>query len=345
MTKIHIGGHRRQPKNDAPGLDVYRTDGGILKEAHTEGDNEGIQNEARMLKIMSGTGFAPEFINEGEGWLLQEDLGDTQPINDGEIFRQNCARLLWTLRWKNVCHADLTGQNIIVSNDKPIAIDFQQSHLYSEPAWPNQRSLCDAYYMWRYVNQAVSKIHSTPDTPRVSRRWASVLGSLTGNRWNHDLVGKKFLDLGCFQGDFCAMAAAEGMNAHGVDQGGFRQGENSIENARQLWGYMSNCTFTEKNIMEWGNFKFDVVIMFSTWPYIVQDFGKHASIDLLGKIIDECEVFFFETQLYGDGPGPNFLLEDSDVANMLGEFGKVQSLITIPVTGRPANRTVWRVEK
>ena len=46
-------------------------------------------------------------------------------------------------------------------------------------------------------------------------------------------------------------------------------------------------------------------------------------------------------RLYGDGPGTDFMRSDDDVHNYLAQFGVVAP--TLPVTGRPASRTVWRV--
>lgn len=341
----HIGGHRKQPKNNGPGLDVYRVEQGILKEAHCEADVIGVKNEARMLRLLAGSGFAPELIDEGEDWILQEDLGTNHVVQDGEAFRRNAIHLLWTLRQRGIRHGDLSSVNIIIREDVPKVIDFQQSHLYSEDAWPGQQGLCDSYYVCRYVAGTPSVQHPTPDTPRIARRWSNVLHSLTGLGWKSDLVGKTFLDVGCFMGDFVALAATEGMIAYGRDLGGFSQGINSIEEGRKIWADMPGVTLTQGNILDVPDFNYDVVMCFSTWPYIVQDFGRERAEKLLTEIIGQCGVLFFETQLKGDGPGPDFLPEDSDVADMLGQFGKVEDICTIPVTNRPASRTVWRVEK
>lgn len=338
-----LGGHRAQPLNDGPGLDVIREEGAVVKRAHTPGDIEGIRTEARLLRALSGSGFAPELIAEETDYITEEDLGDSEPVHDGELFRQNATRLLWTLREHGIRHGDLTGVNIIIKGDKPMAIDFQQSHLFDEPA-PDKRKLSDSYYLWRVVAGTPSELHPTADSPRVARRWLAVIGGLGGLALGNPLVGKRLLDLGCFQGDFCAMAAADGMVATGVDAGGFRQGENSIAKAREIWSYMGDrCIFVQADIMECKGFKYDAVLLFSTWAYIVKDHGLEPAMKLLKNIVDQSGCLFFETQLAGDGPGPDFLVTDDDVGNMLGQFGVPQPLATIPVTGRPASRTVWKV--
>jgi SAM-dependent methyltransferase len=186
------------------------------------------------------------------------------------------------------------------------------------------------------------------DTPRVARRWRAVLWALgAAGNCTLPLKDKSFLDLGCFQGDFCALAAAEGMHAFGVDQGGFRTGENSIEIARQLWdGFpFGELTLTQHNITEWPSYVADVVMMFSTWSYIVKDHGLARAEEVLAKVIAEAGVLFFENQLYGDGPGPEFLKIDEDIRTTLHRLGgsTVKALATFPVTGRPGSRTVWEV--
>lgn len=343
-----IGGHRKQPTNDGPGLDVIRETRGIVKRAYTEGDLTGIRNEARMLKELRGTGFAPELLEEGDDYIVQEDLGESQPVHDGEVLRQNATRLLWTLRQHRIRHGDLTGGNIIIKGDRPIAIDFQQSHFFDEPA-QDKRKLSDSYFLWRVIQSLPSELHPTPDSPRVIRRWMAVLGSLGGLTLGSPLEGKTLLDLGCFQGDFCAMAAAEGMeDAVGVDRGGFRQGEDSIARGRSLWNKMGatgKLRLFVRDILDWPGFNYDAVLLFSTWAYIHNEYGKEKAFDLLDRIVAQCGTFFFETQLAGDGPGPDFLVTDDDVGNMLGQFGTPQPLVTIPVTGRPAERTVWKVSR
>ena len=189
-----------------------------------------------------------------------------------------------------------------------------------------------------------AKLHPTPDTPRVMRRWMAVVGALGGWSYKSPLAGRRFIDLGCFQGDFCALAAAEGMKAVGIDMGGFQEGGDSIARGNELWEGIP-VELIKMNIIDLKpeDVSAEIVIMFSTWPYIFNDYGLEKAYNLLKMIINNCDVFFFETQLAGDGPGPDHLVTDDDVANMLGTWGNPQPLITIPVVGRPASRTVWKV--
>ena len=308
-----------------------------------------VHNEAAMLDAMSGSGYAPELIDIGEDWNTQEDLGHTEAPVDMEVWRQNLVRMLAAIRARGLRHGDLKGNNIITRGDRSSAVDWQESHRIGDVA-PQKSPYTDSLLLMQHIIGTAGP-NGQFDTPRVARRWGAVIGSLGATTdLSLPLKDKFFMDLGCFQGDFCALAASEGMVAQGFDRGGFRTGENSIEIAKQLWGDFpfSRLVFTEADILSISPlYVGDVVVMFSTWAYIVQDYGTPRAMTLLEEIIAESGVFFFETQLAGDGPGPPFLTRDEDVRDMLAACGatKVKAIGTFNVTGRPAKRTVWRVER
>lgn len=343
-----VGGHE--------GMEVSREGGVIVKRGRDTASSSygypihnvlALRNEAWFLAAMKGSGFAPELIDfrvENDVAILrQEDVGEPQPMQDGEAFRRNCIRMLWTLRQRRIRHGDLTGANIIIREDWPWVIDWQEAHLIGAPA-PQKQPHPDSWLLWRTVKGTLDT-EGHADTPRVARRWMSVLHSLGAMEdLGLPFKGKTLLDLGCFQGDFCAMAACEGMQAIGIDQGGFRAGEDSIAIAEGLWNFMDGLRFHRMNITEVGTFDAEVVLLFSTWSYIVQDFGRSKAVELLRKVVSESGVLFFENQLWGDGPGPDFFQHDGDIETLLVSFGKpVEKLDTFPVGGRSASRTVWRV--
>lgn len=145
-----------------------------------------------------------------------------------------------------------------------------------------------------------------------------------------------------------AWAACEGMAATGIDTGGLRTGEDSIEIARSLWADMPEAKFIKANLMELKPraLKADVSLHFSAWPYLVRDYGQEAAEGFLKRAIKGAGVLYFETQLAGDGPGPMFLPDLDSVEALLKRCGAhaVKPICTLPVAGRPAERTVWRVE-
>jgi SAM-dependent methyltransferase len=193
------------------------------------------------------------------------------------------------------------------------------------------------------------------DTPRVARRWMAVLESLGGKSWDRYpvLEGRPAYDLGCFEGDFTALLALEGAYAVGVDQGGFRTGYDSIDGAREIWAGLprqpfGDLAFQRSDLRHWlteAPQELGVVLCFSTWAYMFNEDADSAAA-WLEEVIRRSDVLFFETQYAGDGPGPVWIANDDICAGMLYELGakEVDAIATIPVTGRPASRTVWRVE-
>ncbi len=337
---------------------------GIHKQA-VQGDGEdryqarcaGIVREAMVLEHLEGRGIAPRLIDVGGDWSLQEDLGDSQ-IPDGETFRRACTRLLYEIRQAGLRHGDLTEANIVLRDDRAWAVDWQDaSWMYDE--MPLQRTpMADGHFLWRFVAGTAGDREIMPDVPRVVRRWQAVRTHMPDGA--HTL-----LDLGCFQGDFVAMAVAEGLNAAGIDQGGFRTGENSIKIAREVWhdfrGPMGLVQLDIRDWREWWGRQTlggladndpDVILLFSTWPYLLQDAGwgtpgpltRAEGWEFIRQTAQRCQVLFFETQYAGDGPGPPWLRDDADMARELQALGlKAEPVGTFPVTGRPASRTVWKV--
>lgn len=348
-----IGGHL--------GMDVTRTSQGIMKRAlQTEGADiyklniGGLRNEARMLRAMAGTGVAPDLIHEGSDYIVQVDLGESEPITDGEAFRRSMMLALAHTRARGLRHGDFTGSNIIIRENRVWLIDWQESHRIGEPA-PQKQPTSDASLVMKTIEGSAAT-DGNADTPRIARRWKAVIDYLGAHvDFEMPLRGKTFIDLGCFMGDFVALAAIEGMRAVGIDRGGFRTGEDSIDLGNEVWarfpwgdGMLGVPTLLRGDIVsvvnspgQWPN---DYAMMFSTWPYIVDEYGWEIALHVLDRICQRSEVFFFETQLAGDGPGSDLLKTNEDVGRMFTDMGHTPvELRTIPVTGRPAERTVWAV--
>ncbi len=146
------------------------------------------------------------------------------------------------------------------------------------------------------------------------------------------------IDLGCHEGAFVGAAAREGMRAYGVDRD-----LESLVTAMKRWHPIA------KGFMSWdlaqatNFFQADVALLLSTWAYVVQEHGRVKGKMLLEDIIADVGCLFFETQLAGDGPGPSWLETDEDVRRLLLQYGEPELVITLPVGGRDATRTVWKV--
>lgn len=350
-----IGGHL--------GMDVFRgfTAGGpvIFKIARHDIGNQGdlvgidlyglnetaLHNEAMMLDAMSGSGFTPDFLDIEDGRLIEQDVGQTMTPKYPELWRHALLTMLATIRARGLRHGDLKGNNIITRFDWPWAVDWQEGHYLGDVA-PQERPWSDSHLLMQHIEGTQDET-GLADIPRVARRWRTVLGSLGAvSDLSLPLKGKTFIDYGCFQGDFVALAAAEGMLAVGVDTGRFRSGEDSIAIGRDVWHKFpfGAIQLVHGDIIEPSAGRFDVAMMFSTWPYLAHDYGMKRAIAILEHIIDGSDVFFFETQLAGDGPGQ--IKDDEAVRSMFLSLGaRCEPIGRFQVTGRPAFRTVWRIEK
>lgn len=369
MTSELIGGHE--------GYDVFRvpadpalscpTETMIVHVAKDELNAASLINEERSLQAMHGTGLAPEWlVTRRDGpypdsviEVYESDLGDTDPVyEDGEILRHAVVRLLVAIRSRGLRHGDLSSVNLIMRDggDWVGAIDWQESHPLTEPA-PQKQPWTDSWMLMNFL-KGHADIRGIADTPRIARRWQAVLADLGAQRYDDanplPLQGKHLVDLGCFQGDFTALAAAEGMHAMGFDGGGFRGGENSIEIGwdrwmGQPWGAIGgSMTLHVAELFDVSlptDQPWEVAMCFSTWAWMVTQRGQQASEDWLRGVIAGSDVLYFETQLAGDGPGAAFHPTDEAVFEMLVRLGgvAVHPVITVPVTGRPASRTVWAV--
>ena len=229
-----------------------------------------------------------------------------------------------------ITHGDLTAPNLKWRGNVPVAIDWDQSNFSHWEARPQKRPKPDLVHVLPAV------IEATQDPSRVLRRWLGLRDYI-----KYYFGWGKFLDLGTHMGDFCGLAAVEGMSAIGIDQELIRP---CIEDAGDYWGHMG-AKFYKGDIVDYiPQIKAEVVMLFSTWAYIY-NLSPQNGWDVLKACIANSEIFLFETQIDGDGPAPEFLKTKKDVEKMLRTHGAtdVQEAITIPVMGRDAERTVWIV--
>ena len=304
---------------DLKGIKTERDDVSITLTASTDVEAAFLTNAVRFLKEMEGTPFVPILFAHDDRRLVLGNLGDSEPVTDEVIFRRACALLLRALHEKRIRHGDLTQKNIIVKGNIPIVIDWNQSK-YDWMSGPDKRPEGDAFHLWR------AAVELSPDTSRHLRRWVAIR--------NH--LGNTLLDLGCAEGDFCLFALSESREKIvAVDH--------NLEVLNTAQEICSDIECYHGDIVEWVDFSFDTVLLLSTWPYIVQKYGRDSAEDLLDRICKEAGQLIFETQLAGDGPGPDFFQTDEDVFNLLGRFGSVDLLCRLFVHGRDATRSVWKV--
>jgi SAM-dependent methyltransferase len=282
-----------------------------------------VLNGATFLARMAGTGYVPQSKLADAG-LLIEDLGESEKVWDEIAFRRNCARLLLKLQELNIAHGDLTSKNIIVKDNCPIVVDWWQAKATDDPT-PKKRPESDAFHLWTAAAEL------SPDTSRHLRRWLAI---------REHIGAGSLLDLGCADGDFCLFAASEREDTNIPIMGVDKDPEAIVRMSNLCEGL--GVDFRVRDIMKIDDFLYDTVLLLSVWPYIYNRMGAGAR-QLLKRITQRAGQLIFETQLYGDGPGPNFLRTDQDVYEMLSGYGSVERLAQIPVHGRNAARSVWLV--
>ncbi len=306
----------------------------IIKVSKTEKGLILLANEGRWLHDLNDSGFTPRLFMDEPGRIVMQDLGDSQEIKNLYNFRRNSIYLLNFLRRKGVKHGDLTAPNIIIKNDHPMAIDWGEA-VELGGSLPSKRPEPDATHLW-----AVVADHK--DTTRFAGRWLAIREAYGVDR----LEGSTMLDLGCHEGAFVAAAAVEGVESLGIDQD-----IEAINRAFVLWPGLGIAGFIHSDIKDFVtstliNQRYHMGLLLSVWPYLVNVYGAKEALELLAAIKAKCEVLFFESQLAGDGPGPDFFGIKGDVAQLLSYLpgvGKVEEIITLPVAGRDAARTVFMV--
>jgi len=301
---------------DRPELEVSREYGMIIKLAKNDSGKAEIAREAKILQALP-EGIGPAVLRSESDRLVLEDLGNGDPVKDEYTFLRNAIHALNGMRGVGVRHGDLTAANIIVHNDKPRIIDWSESRFVAEKR-KDKRPEPDAYHYWTAI-AALS-----PDTSRIVRRWLAIREHLS--------PGSALVNLGCFTGEMDAMAAAEGCITLGIDKV-----QHVIDLAKEMWGQYG-CQFRIGDLDAIPvPIDVDNVLLLSVFPYIQNPGG------MMKKLVKSGATLFFETQLAGDGPGPDIFRTDADVKQYLSKFyGRVESLVTLAIAGRNAKRTTWK---
>ena len=132
-------------------------------------------------------------------------------------------------------------------------------------------------------------------------------------------LGKTVIDLGCGYGDFAFLSYLE--HAGRIDAVDFNH--SIIDRARatneeHFKGPANDINFYIMNI-EGPKFKimnhYDIGICFSVLPYL------HDPFLMLRKLAQLCTKVLLEVQYAGDGPGFDWIKNDSDFAYHIGQAG------------------------
>ncbi len=335
---------------DRPGMHIIRIpppDGAIIHEAKNEDGRRELGNELRFLRELAPTFFVPEVIAHTVAGaddslvdrLSVEDVGESHGIVDEYKFRTHFLRFLWELKERKIEHGDLTSANIRVVNDIPKVIDWKESRFSFEHDRPTKRPEGDAYHAFQFLA-------GLEDGSRHGRRFAAMLEAAKTQRldaglWHDFVSGPRWLDVGCYQGDIPACAAVSGFEkVEGIDSD-----RSAILKAQGRFPGFGIMFRTMDAIQLQEIASVNVLSCLSAYPYILNKHGDIEANRLIEKWIDKSDIFFFECQLSGDGPGPAEFQTTRHIEEWLYERGadRVESIVEIELSDRNTTRTTFQV--
>ncbi len=322
----------------------------IINQAKTDAGADQLTNEIRFLRALESTGYVPKVIRDvdqkKQGFRILkhtyiEDVGDSLDLMDEEKFRTHFLRFLWKLKQRKIEHGDLTSANIRVVNDVPKVIDWKESRFVLEDR-PTKRPEGDVFHAFQFLA-------GLPDGSRHGRRFAAMLNGMQAHRLNfqpwHDFKdGKRWVDVGCFHGDIAACAAVSGFeNVAGIDTD--RSAIIRCQARFNGFGIMFQTLDAIELRPTPLNTPVNVLSCLSAYPYILNQHGDIESQRLIEGWIDKSDIFFFECQLSGDGPGPEEFKTTRHIEEWLYERGadSVEAIVEIEIKDRDTTRTTFQV--
>lgn len=301
---------------------TFRDGSVVRKEAKTSVGEQRVQNAIRFLTLIPDT-MTPPLLSANDTSYTTAYYPPAPPPDDEHRILISAVQLLQHLKQKHIHHGDLTGSNVFFYNNRLYVVDFDESNFHDEPN--QKRAEPDDYHLCSYL------ISLTGDSTRVLRRWLALSPYLESTT--------RLVDIGTLYGYFPALASLRDIIATGLDNGMFDS--RCIQLCQERWIFGN---YVHRDVVT-GNWEpQETTVFLSTYAHLVNQHGRAAADEVLERsIIGSKQQCFFETQLYGDGPGPAWFGDDDDVKRYLERFGTAESLLTVSVSGRNAHRTLWRI--
>lgn len=114
----------------------YRDGNGKFLKHSPHGNSERVRREATFILAAAVEGAGPRLYGYGADWIVMEDLGTGDPIEDIDALHAGAARLLGGLAAANIRHNDLGLGNVIMRRGNLYAVDFGRSQWLTEPRLP-----------------------------------------------------------------------------------------------------------------------------------------------------------------------------------------------------------------
>lgn len=294
----------------------------ILHKPRTIAGEEEIENALRFYRSLMGEPFIPELLSE---YPMITHFKKRTPVTDETKFYRSVAYCLKTLREAGIIHGDATTRNAFCNDNQIVLTDWKESSMRGEGG--RKRPEPDAYHLWR------TAAYFSEDTTRRARRWIAIRELIEAHGY------ETLLDIGTNEGDFCYYAACEGIDAFGIDHW------LSWEKMKDIWGSSWNFHYTQIDVKYFSFPDTDITLFMSIFPYIVENQGWQKAGEILHTSLEHTKCLIFESQRYGDGPGPFEFIDQGSIRDYLKAFSdSVEKLVSIPVAGRPHYRTLWIVK-
>lgn len=161
---------------------------------------------------------------------------------------------------------------------------------------------------------------------RTAEQWEII-------RQHIDFKGKSVIDLGCGNAEILIECAKNGAQCTGV--------EKNPDIIKKLSSYiLPDVTIHNADLKRWEKVvtnQFDIAICFSVLPYL------DNPSDLLKWMQAHSEISLIECQYAGDGPGLDYIENDTDMENWLRLVGwqSVENIGKTEIRGRNKYRTIW----
>jgi hypothetical protein len=178
--------------SEARGLKITEEEDAVRLVASTEVETAFLANAAKMYRLLQPWGVTPELRAHVDGCLVLERIRGhyVGGVSWAEMdFLWGCIDLLRALQGAGIKHGDLTAKNLVVRDNRPLAIDFQEAVL-TKDGIETKRPQPDAEILWQ------AAVEITGDEDRRFRRWQMMRKHVRGLT----------VDVGANTGHFCAMA-------------------------------------------------------------------------------------------------------------------------------------------
>jgi len=285
-----------------------------------------VKREMNFLKIISDYGYSPKPELYDDRTIKMKKIKQGE-VTDSENFMSHYQKIIDILKKENIRHGDLTTANVLVYQNKPIIIDWNESRFYDEDLH-DKRPQEDMYHLHKtMVYYADKSKYPESVNVRVPQQWRHIKRNIPKGL-------KTVIDLGAGTGDLAIRFKREGYEVRLVDS--------DMQQLEHFKKHPDNASllFNDDIIYFIDNYKkqADIMCCMAVLPYFSEDDRKK----ILKYMADNSTISFIEVQYEGDGPG--YIRNNGHLIGDLQEAGfkKIDHIGSTIVEERFAERRIWK---